>query len=897
MLKTKLFILTICIISLSLLMSGIVYYKNINSIFQDQSILKVDHDIKMFNLFIKDTKEQIKNLAVKISNNEDIKSSLNLISNYEDPKNYTKEIFDYEKETLINLSKQWINLNDNFSLSLYDKNKKLILINRKIAKVESIGYVSYDKNSQVYFVDKKDPKNKNIPIHEFMALNDTNKFESNYKDNSYTLIYFKPVKIDDMLIGYAKICFTIDQTSIINIKERFVNNFVLEINDLEYILNGTIKTNEFINIKQSKDYLLKKRLIIEDTNTPLNFISIIDKTDINDKLDKLLNSIVFIWIGILIVSLYLSFLFMDKYILNPIKELQKSIRKIRNNKIPKSINKHIKTTTKDEIKIISEEFNALANELNKNIAFLEGYKNVMDEGSIVSKSDLDGNIIYVNDNFIKISGYTEEEILGAPHNIIRHPDTPKATFKKIWKTLRSNKVWKGILKNRKKDGSYYWVDTVIRPIFNENKEVCEYIAVRHDITELIEQRETINKMVNTDSLTQLNSRFKLINDIHKIKKPMLSFLNIDNFRQINDFYGHAFGDILIKEIALLLISQIKEYKKLKLYRTQADEFAILSSLDKEDEKDDFYIKISNILNIVNNKNLDIQNEEISVNLTAAISFEDKDNILPTANMALRRAKKQNIDLSVYKEEFSLDKIYANNIKWTKKLKSAIQEDRIVPYFQAIVNNKTGKFEKYESLMRLIDEDEKVISPFFFLDIAKKTKHYTELTKIMIKKSFEMFKDKDVEFSINLTIDDILNNDIKKYIFTMLQQYNIQKCVVFEIVESESIENFEKVSEFIQDVKYYGCKIAIDDFGTGYSNFEYLMKLKADYIKIDGSMIKNIHTDENARMVVSVIVDFAQKMNMKTIAEYVENEEVLKVVKELEIDYSQGYYYSEPKDSI
>jgi EAL domain-containing protein (putative c-di-GMP-specific phosphodiesterase class I) len=198
------------------------------------------------------------------------------------------------------------------------------------------------------------------------------------------------------------------------------------------------------------------------------------------------------------------------------------------------------------------------------------------------------------------------------------------------------------------------------------------------------------------------------------------------------------------------------------------------------------------------------------------------------------------------------------------------------------------------LVRLEDDD-KLISPYFFLDISKKTKHYTNITKTMIKKTFEMFKDRDVEFSINLTIQDILNEQIKIYLFEMIESYNMGNRVIFEIVESESIQNFQDVINFINEVRYFGCKIAIDDFGTGYSNFEYLLKIKADYIKIDGSMIKNIDTDTDAQIVVSTIVDFAKKMGVKTIAEFVENEAIYNKIVELGVDYSQGYYFSTPKD--
>jgi len=896
MLKSKLFILTTTIISLSLLLSGIVYYKNINAIFDEQSQVKINHDIKMFNSFLDSKKEQTKKLITDISNSENLKLSLNLISNYEDPKNYTKETFDYEKANLLNTVEQWIKLNENYSLSLYNKNKELILINRKIQNSESIGFFSYDEKGSKYFIDKNDINNKIAPKYIDISKYSLNEFHTILKKDAFLIFLLKEVKIENEVIGYLKICFYIDSKVLDSIQNRFINDFALKSNDT-YILTSNIESIE--EIKNSKDHSLDQIRVLYDTNS-LYLVNIIDKTEKNKRLKNSLNTIIFIWIVILIVTLFISYFFTNTYILKPIQHLQDLIKKIKKNnnlEIKNNTDININTTKEDEIQIITDEFNFLSKELDKNLAFLSSYKKVMDAGSIVSKSDINGKITYANRNFIKISGYTSKELIGSPHSLVRHPDTPTETFKELWTTIKNKKMWKGILKNKRKDGTHYWVEIVIKPILDENDEITEFIAVRTDITELIEQREELKRTTNIDKLTGLYSRFKLLSDLEETTQPSLAFLNIDNFRQVNDFYGHYFGDLLIKEISKALFELSKKNKHIKLYRTQADEFAILAQLSEDYEKSTFYSNILVMLKKINNHHIEIQKEEISINLTAAISYEDKDILLSTANMALKEAKRQKLELVTYKDSYSMDKQYEDNIKWTIKLKNAINDDRIVPFFQPIVNNKTGEFEKYESLVRLIDEENKVISPFFFLDIAKQTRYYNTLTKIMIEKSFERFKDETHEFSINLTVDDILNKEIKTYILKMLKKYDISKRVVFEIVESESIENFEKVSKFIEEVKSKGCKIAIDDFGTGYSNFEYLMKLKADYIKIDGSMIKNIDTDENAKMVVATIVDFAKKMNMKTIAEFVENEKILDVVNELGIDYSQGYHFSAPKDSL
>jgi len=545
-----------------------------------------------------------------------------------------------------------------------------------------------------------------------------------------------------------------------------------------------------------------------------------------------------------------------------------------------------------EVKNLQEQNFKQTSELLKNEAFFKSYKIAMDESSIVSKADLKGVITYVNDNFCTISGYTREEVIGKRHSILRHPKNSKKVYKELWDTIGAKKVWKGTILNKGKE-SNYWVDIAILPILDENDEIVEYIAVRHDITKMLEQQHALNSLANKDTLTGFGNRYKLNNDITTGVQPALAILNIDRFSHINDFYGHAKGDFVIQNLGKNIDSLLQD-KNSKVYHLQGDEFVVFN---KNTDKEKFTENIRDVVSTISkNKAIIIDDEEIYLGLSVGISFEVQKNILATADMALKIAKRENKNIVVYEDTISLNDEYLNNIKWTKKIKEAIERDAIVPVFQAIVNNKTGVWEKYESLVRIQDED-KLISPYLFLEISKKTKYYTTITKTMLQKSFENFKDLEYEFSLNLTIEDILDEQISDYICSLLENYKIGNRVVFEIVESESIENFDQVSTFIQRVKYYGCKIAIDDFGTGYSNFEYLLKLKADYIKIDGSMIRNIDTSKDFQIVISTIVDFATKLGIKTIAEFVENEKVFNKVKELGIDYSQGYYFSKPQLKI
>ena len=407
-------------------------------------------------------------------------------------------------------------------------------------------------------------------------------------------------------------------------------------------------------------------------------------------------------------------------------------------------------------------------------------------------------------------------------------------------------------------------------------------------------QDELTKMFYTDTLTGLPNRRALIEAKKEISNFSLLLINIDTFSQINDLYGEKFGDKVLVKFSEFLQENLKKNPECKVFRLSGDEFVLLS---KERDHDTLKHNVESLIEEIHKHPITIEEHDVYLNITVGISFEETELLLPTANMALKLAKKESKNIIFYNDEASLNEEYENNLKWIQEIKDAILDDRIIMYFQPIMDNKTNTITKYESLIRLIDKEGNIITPWHFLEIAKKAKLYKKLTKIVIKKSFEAFKDNDYDFSVNLTIEDIFDKEINEYIFAMLQEYNIGKRVIFEIVESESIKNFDVVEQFIHKVKSYGCKIAIDDFGTGYSNFEYLMKLQADFIKIDGSIIKSIMNDKRSEILTSVIISFAKEMNIKTIAEYVETKEIHEKLIEMGVNKSQGYYIDKPQANL
>ncbi|QNM89286.1 EAL domain-containing protein [Aliarcobacter cryaerophilus] len=528
--------------------------------------------------------------------------------------------------------------------------------------------------------------------------------------------------------------------------------------------------------------------------------------------------------------------------------------------------------------------------------FLLEYKKAIDESSIVSKTDKNGLITFVNKKFCEISGYEEDELIGKSHNIVRHPSMTKEFFNNLWKTITNKEIFKGVIVNKKKNGTVYYVDTTIIPILDENKNIEEFIAIRHDITKVYEQKKLIEEQF-MDELTLLPNRQKLLKDLKDNKIQKIAMININSFRDINNFYGFEAGDLVLKKFSQILLDKISKNINLDLYRVANDVFAICTK--HKDNLEEIRDICTNIIEHFSLNPILINNNSFYLSISIGVARNCKDsavqnNLLSKAEYALRIAKKRDISILFLDENIELYNKLKENKKLIEELKNALISNNLLIYGQKLINNISKK-EKYEILMRVKLEDGSILTPYGFLKEAKKAKLYLGMTRMLVKKACEYFKGKDIDFNLNLTLEDIKDQYTMDFIVNTMEKTNTAKQITFEIVESEGIESFTEVSNFIKKAKKLGCKIAIDDFGTGYSNFEYIIKLDVDYIKIDGSLIKNINIDNNLYLTVQTIVGFAKALKIKTVAEFVHNEEVLNCVKNLDIDYSQGFFIDEPKE--
>jgi len=527
--------------------------------------------------------------------------------------------------------------------------------------------------------------------------------------------------------------------------------------------------------------------------------------------------------------------------------------------------------------------------LDTHTASLEQYKNALDQAALVTKTDITGRITYVNEAFEHLSGYRSEEILGKNHNILRHPEMSSSVFADLWQTIQSKKVWRGVIQNLKKDGSNYYVKSVIVPILDLNGNISEYISIRSDVTDLIKQAEMINSH-RLDDLTGLPNRIQLFEDIDKTQCELVGILDIKGFRLINQYYGFKFGDRLIKQFSQILL-ELSDGYNLALYRLQADVFVVRPKrLKSRRQIQPFKTKMLTLQQQIGLYSFNIENIEIDLDVEIGIG-QGNDHLLKMAETALYQAKHQTQHVGVVTVVQDADAT-KTHMAWLETLKLALKEDRVVNYYQPIVNPLDVNEIKYEALVRIIDEKGSVVSPFYFLDIAKQSRYYAQITQVVMRKAVEFIQKTGYQVSVNLSILDIEEPRIRDYLLEQLSSIARGK-LTFEITESESIGDYQVVQNFITQVKALGAKIAIDDFGSGYSNFSYLVDMQADYLKIDGSIIKQILTDQNSWLVATSIVDIANKLGIKVVAEYVSNEAIKQKLLGYQVDYLQGFHLGEP----
>jgi len=403
-----------------------------------------------------------------------------------------------------------------------------------------------------------------------------------------------------------------------------------------------------------------------------------------------------------------------------------------------------------------------------------------------------------------------------------------------------------------------------------------------------------------DQLTGFYNRFALLEYLEHNSSSRLTIftVNIDNFSNINRMYGYITSDKILKEVAIYLDSL--KLGDMIFFRFDGDEFVFVTSEFMNFREIEEFSRA--VISFFNYMEIDVlhADEEFSLKISVSIGIAMGSGMITLnhAQMALQEARinaKSSYMLFTVNSKYT--KQQHENIYWINKIKSAVEEERLIAYYQPIQNIKTGKIEKFECLARIKD-DLTVISPIRFMEAARLTGSYSLITRSIIKNAFAEFSQTEYEFSINITASDIRLGYLEEFLLLHVKKFNIDPSrVVLELLEDIVTLSEGNIIQQINRLRELGFQIAIDDFGSENSNLLRLLEFHPDFLKIDGAFIKNIVENKQSQIIVDAIVRICNQTNIKVVAEFVASEEIYDYIKDIGIDYAQGFYIAKPLEHI
>jgi diguanylate cyclase (GGDEF)-like protein/PAS domain S-box-containing protein len=514
------------------------------------------------------------------------------------------------------------------------------------------------------------------------------------------------------------------------------------------------------------------------------------------------------------------------------------------------------------------------------ISFLDTMINSTIEGIIVF--DQNRRCIRANNPACYIFGYRPEEMIGKYAYEFVSEASVSLVKNKI--KMHDQAPYEAVM--IKKDGSEFPALLRGKDLTINNKTIR--ISAVMDLSEIKAKEKEIYTVAYFDKLTGLPNRLKMIEDMNSRPVHACVIFNIDKFGQINDLFGSETGDRLLVKFAREL-----EKENIHPYRIGGDEFAVLFDKTMTYQKLEQFIL--RCIEKIEKLEFLAEDEPFHIHIRAGAAI-NRHKLLTHADIAVREAKQRKVPFFIYDQSKNIEAEYKKNLNMTIAIHKALENKGIICYYQPIFDRNL-KIAKYETLVRMKDDSGRIFLPGEFLSIAKTTKLYPEITKEVIRQACEKFSGRDIEFNVNISIDDIENDELIEYATDIIKTTGTGGKIGFEILETEGIQNYDVVKNFMNKIEKMGAKVAIDDFGSGYSNFRHILSLNIDCIKIDGSLIRDINKNRRNLIIVETIVEFAKKINAKTVAEFVCSKEVYDAIKNLDIDFYQGFYLAEPKPEL
>ncbi len=537
-------------------------------------------------------------------------------------------------------------------------------------------------------------------------------------------------------------------------------------------------------------------------------------------------------------------------------------------------------------------------------------------GDGVITTDADYNVEYINPIAEELTGWKVDDASGRPiDEIFRgfHEETCEPLENPLAVSIRRNRPIKSVRPTLliRRDGNELYIENTASPIRNGNGDVTGGVLVFHDVSESRELNRRLSYHASHDILTGLVNRREFENRLERALKSAraretayaLCYLDIDQFKIVNDSCGHSAGDALLGQLGALLKSKIRWRDTLA--RLGGDEFGVLLESCSLEEA----MQTAEVLRVAVSEfkfMWDDRSFRLGVSIgVVPISADNEDvaALLSAADSACAAAKEAGRDRIHSFRENDIDLMRRRReMQWAARINNALEEDRFELYRQTILPLQTEEpGVHYEILLRMRDESGGIVAPGLFIEAAERYSITPSIDRWVITNTFRWLVSEADErerlalCSINLSGQSLGDDKFLPFVIDQFQMSGLDATkICFEITETAAIASYSQANRFINALKELGCKFALDDFGTGLSSFGYLKHFPVDFLKIDGSFVKEILHDPIDREMVRSINEIGHLTGKRTIAEFAENEEIITMLKGMGVDYAQGYGVSEPK---
>jgi diguanylate cyclase (GGDEF)-like protein/PAS domain S-box-containing protein len=523
-------------------------------------------------------------------------------------------------------------------------------------------------------------------------------------------------------------------------------------------------------------------------------------------------------------------------------------------------------------------------------------------------TDAKGVIEYVNPRCEQITGYPAEEVIGKTPHIFRC-DENDGQFIEMWQAMRSGNSWSGELQNRRKNEEQYWIREYVAPIRDSESTITHFVAIYEDITASRHLAEKLSYQATHDDLTGLINRVEFENRLNLLvddarnrdSKHALCFLDLDQFKVINDTCGHIAGDELLRQLGKLLAGTTR--KSDTLARLGGDEFAILIE-DCEPQQAEWIA--NEVREMVEQFQFIWESQLFTIGVSIGVTSIDKHTpgrteVLKQADSACYAAKNSGRNrVYLYQHQDKQLAQQEGEFKWVNEVKEAILDNRLELFVQPIISTRSEHLSSYEVLIRLRNKAGQLFPPGAFLPSAERYNLSDKVDRWVIDHVFGWLEQHQhklpflKQLAINLSGASLGHTEMLAYISSRLAKANFKASMIkFEITETAAIGNLRNANTFIKALSEIGCQFSLDDFGSGLSSFGYLKNLPVQSIKIDGMFVKDMNTDPLDFEMVKSINDIGHVMGLETIAEFVEDQQIWEKLRSIGVDYGQGYHLGKP----